>query len=207
MSEPTAAARTLSRRGRCRVAAVAALGLLATAPLPACSRAEPAVAPATTTTTQPLAKQAQDLNDAAKAAEELEGTLGVGLSGCVQTSLAYASLMTEPLSMMSGQASREDVERFKKDTAELQAAIPVEIKPQFETISQAFSGYAETFSSIDFTDPDAFTDPATAERLQQANDRLSSPEVKQAQAEVDAYFARICPSVGTGTTTVPSPSP
>ena len=190
-------------------AAVVALGLvvaLGAGGLAACSR-DQAVAPAATTaTTVDLAKQARDLNEASHQIEGLEGSLGLGLTGCLQTSLAYATLMSEPLSLLGGTADRAQIDQFKQDTAEVAAAIPTEVKPQFTTIAKAFTDYAETYASVDFTNPDALSDPATVARLQAASDELASPAVKQAQADVDAYFARICPSASSLGTAPPAAS-
>jgi len=197
MSETMAAPRSGPTRTRCRGAAIVALGLvvgLAAAGLAGCSRDQAAAPAATTASTVDLAKQAKDLNEASHQIEGLEGSLGLGLTGCLQTSLAYATLMSEPLALLGGTADRGQIDQFKKDTAEVAAAIPVEVKPQFATIAKAFTDYAETYSSVDFTNPDALSDPATVARLQAASDELASPAVKQAQADIDAYFARICPS-------------
>ncbi|MFN8041351.1 MAG: hypothetical protein U0Q07_19195 [Acidimicrobiales bacterium] len=199
MSESMAAHRCGPSRIRRRGAAIVALGLvagLAAAGLAGCSRDQAAAPAATTASTVDLAKQAKDLNEASHQIEGLEGSLGVGLTGCLQTSLAYATLMSEPLALLGGTADRGQIDQFKKDTAEVAAAIPVEVKPQFDTIAKAFTDYAETYSSVDFANVDALSDPATVARLQAASDELASPAVKQAQAEIDAYFARICPSLG-----------
>lgn len=209
MSEPTAAPRSGPSRIRRRGAAVVALGLVAvlgTGALPACSRGQDATPAATTATTVDLAKQARDLNEASHQIEGLEGSLGLGLTGCLQTSLAYATLMSEPLSLLGGTADRAQIDQFKQDTAEVAAAIPAEVKPQFATIAKAFTDYAETYASVDFTNPDALSDPATVARLQAASDELASPAVKQAQADVDAYFARICPSASSLGTAPPAAS-
>lgn len=181
-----------------------ALGVAGTGALGACSSSEPSSQAATTTTID-LAQQARDLNEASRAASELDDALGGG--GCIQTSLAYASLMSEPLSMLGGTASKDQIEQFKRDTAELQARIPAEVRDQFAVISAAFTGYAETFSSIDFSNPDAYLDPGVQQRLEEASNRLDAPEVKAARADVDAYFARICPSaaaIGGPGATVPT---
>ena len=209
MSEPTAALRSGPSWIRRRGAAVVALGLVAvlgTGALPACSRGQDATPAATTATTVDLAKQARDLNEASHQIEGLEGSLGLGLTGCLQTSLAYATLMSEPLSLLGGTADRAQIDQFKQDTAEVAAAIPAEVKPQFATIAKAFTDYAETYASVDFTNPDALSDPATVARLQAASDELASPAVKQAQADVDAYFARICPSASSLGTAPPAAS-
>lgn len=209
MSEPTAAPRSGPSRIRRRGAAVVALGLVAvlgTGALPACSRGQDATPAATTATTVDLAKQARDLNEASHQIEGLEGSLGLGLTGCLQTSLAYATLMSEPLSLLGGTADRAQIDQFKQDTADVAAAIPAEVKPQFATIAKAFTDYAETYASVDFTNPDALSDPATVARLQAASDELASPAVKQAQADVDAYFARICPSASSLGTAPPAAS-
>jgi hypothetical protein len=102
--------------------------------------------------------------------------------------------MAEPLSLLGGTATKDQIEQFKRDTADLQARIPAEVRDQFAIISAAFTAYAETFSAIDFSNPDAFLDPAVQQRLEEAGRRLESPEVTAARAEVDAFFARICPS-------------
>ncbi len=46
------------------------------------------------------------------------------------------------------------------------------------------------------TGGNGFLGRAVVARLQAASDELASPAVKQAQADVDAYFARICPAPG-----------
>jgi uncharacterized lipoprotein YehR (DUF1307 family) len=107
---------------------------------------------------------------------------------CIQASLAYASLLGQSMGFASG-ATQEELDKFEQQAADLKAKIPAELKDDFETVAAAYKDYAELLKGLDMTDA---LNPATMQKLQQASEKLSTPEVQAAQQRIDDYFKANC---------------
>lgn len=120
------------------------------------------------------------------------GSSGLGALGaagdCLQTSLAYAALVLEPLGF-SGGASQEDIDKFEKDTQDLKAKIPEELQSDFDTVAKAYKAYGDELKGLDFSD---LLNPDTQKKLEDASNQLDSAEVKAAQDHIDSYFKDKC---------------
>jgi len=120
------------------------------------------------------------------------GASGLGALGatgdCLQTSLAYAALILEPLGFAGG-ASQDDLNKFEQQAQDLKAKIPDEIKSEFETVAAAYKTYGDQLKGLDFKD---LLNPDTQKKLQDASSAIDSQEVKDAQAKIDAYFKDKC---------------
>jgi len=125
---------------------------------------------------------------------EGSGAAGLGALGatgdCLQTSLAYAALILEPLGFAGG-ASQDDLDKFEQQAQDLKAKIPDEIKSEFETVAAAYKAYGDELKGLDFKD---LLNPDTQKKLQDASSQIDSPEVKDAQDKIDAYFKDKCGS-------------
>ena len=118
------------------------------------------------------------------------GGVASSSANCIEANSAYAALVLAPASFTSG-ASQDEIDKFEQQAADLKAKIPSELKDDFETVSAAYKDYAELLRG--FNASDAFN-PATKEKLQQATDKISTPEVTAAQGRIDAYFSDNCGS-------------
>jgi|GEM_PF-1978284 outer membrane murein-binding lipoprotein Lpp len=117
------------------------------------------------------------------------GLDALGASGeCLQTSLAYAALLLEPLGFAGG-ASQDDLNQFEQQTQDLKAKIPDEIKGEFETVADAYKAYGDELKGLDFSD---LLNPDTQKKLEDASAQINSPEVKAAQDKIEAYFKDKC---------------
>ena len=119
---------------------------------------------------------------------DLEALANGDLGDCLGTSLAYASLVLAPLGFTGG-ATQEQIDKFEKDTADLEAKIPSELKDDFETVAKAYKEYGDTLKGIDFTD---LANSDSIDKLDEASKKLDSQDVKDAQDRIQAYFDDNC---------------
>ena len=110
------------------------------------------------------------------------------LGDCLGTSLAYAKLVLAPLGFTGG-ATQDQIDQFEKDTSDLEAKIPSELKDDFKTVADAYKEYGDTLKGIDFTD---LANADTLNKLEDAGKKLDSPDVKAAQDRIQAYFDDNC---------------
>lgn len=110
------------------------------------------------------------------------------LGDCLGSSLAFAALVLAPLGFTGG-ASQEQIDKFEKDTADLEAKIPPELKDDFETVAAAYKEYGETLKGIDLSD---VTNGDSLDTLEEASKKLDSQDVKDAQDHIQAYFDDNC---------------
>ena len=132
----------------------------------------------TTTTSGSSSDALNSLNDLTN------GNLG----DCLGTSLAYAKLVLAPLGFTGG-ATQDQIDQFEKDTADLETKIPPELKDDFDTVAAAYKDYGDTLKGVDFTD---LANSDTLNKLDEASKKLDSPDVKDAQDRIQAYFDSNC---------------
>jgi len=132
----------------------------------------------TTTTSGSSSDALNSLNDLTN------GNLG----DCLGTSLAYAKLVLAPLGFTGG-ATQDQIDQFEKDTADLETKIPPELKDDFATVAAAYKDYGDTLKGVDFTD---LANSDTLNKLDEASKKLDSPDVKDAQDRIQAYFDSNC---------------
>ncbi|HEY5155648.1 MAG TPA: hypothetical protein VIJ47_12990 [Acidimicrobiales bacterium] len=127
-----------------------------------------------------------------KSSDDTSIASGLGALGsagdCLQTSLAYAALILEPLGFAGG-AKQEDIDKFEQQTQDLKAKIPDEIKGEFQTVADAYKAYGDEMKGLNFGD---LLNPDTQKKLEDASAKIDSPEVKAAQDKIDAYFKDKC---------------
>jgi hypothetical protein len=119
----------------------------------------------------------------------LNDITGGGATGdCIGASVAYATLVLEPLGFMGG-ATQEQIDKFEQDTKDLQAKIPSELQGDFQTVADAYKAYGDALKGIDFGD---LFNPDTQKKMEDASSKLDDPDVKAAQDNIDAYFKDTC---------------
>jgi len=185
------------RRPTPRLAAIA-LGALLALGLAACSGSEGSDDDRATTTTAGVTTGTGD--PALGRLSDLDGTLD-GRSGdeldCYQVGLAYVALSLQPTAVLTG-AGSEGLQQAEADLATLRSRVPAEIAGDFDTYASGVQAFAAALEGVDLSD---LENPATRQRVIAAGEALESPEVTEAQAAIEAYFARTCPSSGATTTT------
>ena len=105
----------------------------------------------TTTTTKEDGSTTTTSGSTSDALNSLNDLTNGNLGDCLGTSLAYAKLVLAPLGFTGG-ASEDQIDQFEKDTEDLEAKIPSELKDDFATVAAAYKEYGDTLKGIDFTD-------------------------------------------------------
>ena len=118
----------------------------------------------------------------------LNNITGGQLGDCVGASVAYATLVLEPLGFMGG-ATQEQIDKFEQDTKDVQSKIPSELQDDFQTVADAYKAYGDALKGIDFSD---MLNPDTQKKVEDASNMLDDPQVKAAQDNIDAYFKDNC---------------
>jgi outer membrane murein-binding lipoprotein Lpp len=132
-----------------------------------------------------------DSSDAdSKLTDSLDALNKGELGDCLTASMAYASLVLAPAGFAGG-ATEEEIDEFEKNTQELQAKIPSELKDDFETVATAYQAYGEALEGIDAGD---LLDPDTQSKLQEAGEKLDDPQVEAASKRISDYFDHNCDS-------------
>ena len=125
---------------------------------------------------------ADDIRDA------IPGVVGDEAQACLEIGLAYASLSLSMLGTAFG-ADQADVDEMTQQLADLRAEVPAEIRDDFEVFSQAMSEFGSVMTDAGGN----LFDPATQQALEDASQALETPEVKEAQANIEAYLEANCP--------------
>ena len=161
--------------------------------LGACSKKDETTSTAassTTTTAKSTTTEKSGGDDSTETTKKGSGdsmpNLG-NLDECLNVSMAYLGLLAKPLQFMGG-ASKEDIEKFQQEVKDLDAQIPDEIKDDFNTVASAWNDFAKTMEGASGN----IMDPEFQKQIEDASAKLDSPEVKEAQANIDAYFEKTC---------------
>jgi len=137
-----------------------------------------------------LDEATDDLGDAGDALDEMPGDLGdlgEGLeelddmmdSGCLEFSLAYASVFLSGLGAFGGM-SEEEVAQAQADLEELQASVPEELSEDFATVSEAYSSYFEELAG------------STLAEMGELEDPMSDPDVAAADENINTWIEENC---------------
>jgi hypothetical protein len=122
-----------------------------------------------------------DINDLSDAMDALGGD-------CMQAGLAYFALSMQALGASFGM-SESDIADMEQSMDELKAEIPSEIEDDFNVFADALSEYASAMQGMNLGDLMSGSSEA-----EDAAAILETPEVKEAQANIEAYFDENCPS-------------
>jgi hypothetical protein len=129
-------------------------------------------------------------NGDSSSASDLAGAADALGGDCMKAGLAYFALSMQALGASFG-ASESDLADMQSSLDELKGEIPSEIKSDFTTYADALQQYAEAMKGMSIADMASGSGDA-----QKAAAILDTPEVKQAQANIDKYFEETCPSSG-----------
>jgi hypothetical protein len=127
-----------------------------------------------------------DLSDLDGSADGLSG----GDLDCYDVSLAFLAISLAPANALEG-GDADSVAQIQKDIDTLRAQVPEAIAADFDTYAQGVEAYTAALEGIDLS---TITEPATQEKLEQAGQALSTPEVTAAQDALEAYFRETCPT-------------
>jgi len=143
----------------------------------------------------------EQLSDEVEEMREGLENLGAGeVADCVSVGLAY---MTLTLGVGFGSlgaafgADPEEMQATADELADLRDQIPEAIQEDFDTIRTA---YEDMLSQLDVGDGETpnLLDPEFQEQVEEATAVLESDEVKDAQANIEAYMEDECPNAGLG---------
>jgi hypothetical protein len=103
------------------------------------------------------------------------------------------------LEAASGEASSVDdlTAEYDASFAFLAAYLPAERLLDLGEVRSAFSGYLQALEGIDLADLDQLSEQQAA-ALDEASRAFITPEVEQANARIQEYFAQACPDVDFG---------
>jgi len=122
-----------------------------------------------------------DINDLDDAMNALGGD-------CMTAGLAYFALSMQALGASFGM-SEADLAEMESSISELKTEIPSAIEDDFNTYADALTQYANAMKGMDMGDL-----MSGSSQAEEAAAILETPEVKQAQENIDAYFDKECPS-------------
>jgi hypothetical protein len=111
-----------------------------------------------------------------------------GAGDCMTAGLAYFALSMQALGASFGM-SESDLADMQSSISELKAEIPSAIEADFTTFANALSEYANAMKGMDMSDL-----MSGSSQAEDAAKILETPEVTQAQANIEAYFDKECPS-------------
>jgi hypothetical protein len=127
-------------------------------------------------------------------AEDLGGALDSLTGDCAKAGAAYFSLSLSAAAAAMG-VSDADKAQIENELANLTADIPDEIKKDFAVYSEALRKYVEAMKGLSLGD---LMDSGVQSRATEAAKLLETPEVKEAQANIEGYFNTRCPSLSGG---------
>ena len=146
-----------------------------------------ASAESSTTTADESTSGSGDLGDLSDELGDLDGMLG---GDCLSTSMAFLSLSLAPLGFMGG-ASEADIAELETQLDDLSGEIPEEISGDFETYAAGIQAYADAMKGMDSSN---ILDPEVQSQMEEAGAELETPEMEEAQANIEAYFEQECGS-------------
>lgn len=149
------------------------------------------VSQAPSTTDGGTTTETDDTTDFGSIDDLAPGVLPDGAEECIEIGLAYASLS---LGMLGGAfgASASDLEQMNSELEDLEAKLPAEIRDDFQVVGEAIAEFGNAMTAAGGN----ILDPANQQAMEEAAAAMETPEVKAAQAEIEAYLDRECPDSG-----------
>jgi len=123
---------------------------------------------------------------------QVGGGFDGSVEACQELSAAFALIVGGPFMAMV--AGEQDMADFNEALAEIDARVPSELADEFKTIESAYAEFNEALGGASITE--AMTNPAVAERLEEASSALDNPEVEQAIETVGTFLEDNCKEFG-----------
>ena len=136
-----------------------------------------------TTTTQ--------ASDSGGDSNNLGGALDSLTGDCAKAGAAYFSLSLSAAAAAMG-VSDADKAQIENELSQLTAEIPDAIRSDFTVYSDALKQYVEAMKGISLGD---LMNSDVQNKVTDAAKLLETPEVKQAQSNIEEYFNTQCPSL------------
>lgn len=122
--------------------------------------------------------------------------VGGGFDGsveaCQELAAAFALIAGGPFMAMV--AGEQDMTDFNEALADIDARVPSELADEFATIEAAYTEFNEALGGASITE--AMTNPAVAERVEQAAESLDDPKVQEAIETVGTFLEDNCTDFG-----------
>jgi hypothetical protein len=122
-----------------------------------------------------------------KSTSDLSGGLS-GAGDCLQAAGAYATIGLSILTYMGG-ATPAQLAELQTQVDQLKGEIPAELRDDFQVFADGIAEYASAMQNVDMSN---ILDPGVQDDLNRASEALDSPEMTEAQANIDAYFNENC---------------
>jgi cell fate (sporulation/competence/biofilm development) regulator YlbF (YheA/YmcA/DUF963 family) len=116
---------------------------------------------------------------------------GGSLKNCKEFEQAAQEVGQQFASAISGSGGNADLQRAAKLFDELTSKAPAEIKPDFETINNAFGKLAEALEGVDLSGNKA-PDQATLAKLQKVTSEIDQQKLSAAGAHITAWAQKNC---------------
>lgn len=123
---------------------------------------------------------------------EVGGGFDGSVEACTELASAFAIVAAGPFMALMGEG-QETID-FNEALAEIDARVPSELADEFETIETAYAKFDEALGGASITE--AMTDPAVAERVEDASSALDDPKVQEAIETVGTFLEDNCSEFG-----------
>jgi hypothetical protein len=120
--------------------------------------------------------------------------MGTGLDSrgnagdCLEAAGAYATIGLSILTYMGG-ATPAQLAELQAQVDEIKGQIPASIQDDFQVFADGIAEYASAMQGVDMSN---ILDPSVQDELTKASEALDSPEMTEAQANIEAYFDANC---------------
>lgn len=157
----------------------------------ACSKSEDTAA--TTTTAKASSDKSttteKDSGDSTDSGDSSTGDFDMGnLEECMAVSTAWLSIVGAPLAALGGQMTEADIEEFNAQLEELESQVPDDIKGDMAIVGEAYAEYFQAMGEL-MQEGDLLTN---ADKLEELGEKIESPEVSEAEANIEAYLDETC---------------
>ena len=138
---------------------------------------------------------AEDAATTAAPSDDASSDDGASPENCPEL-LAAASSAVAAVQLTGGVGPEASAEFTAEYLRELAERAPAEIRDDLEILAEALAGFYETIdaSGIDLSDPSSFSnlDASEIQKLEAAVEAMDTPEVDQANQNIQAFFEREC---------------
>ena len=167
---------------------LAALGLAAALALPlaaAGSKSSESSTSNTSASSITIAKSGGSTGGSTSGGGSSSGTPSSG--DCLKAAGQFSTLTAKASSALApGQSV--DAAELQNELNNVKGSVPENLQKDMQTWADAYGQFINNIKDLNLSDPSAYTNPATLQKLQDATKPLDSSEFKTAQSNIEAYF-------------------
>jgi hypothetical protein len=113
-------------------------------------------------------------------------------SDCQDAVAAYSTIFTSAMGG-SSMLSDEEKQQLEDNIDDLEGKVPSELEDDIAVIADAYQAYFEALGDLDLSD--MVNNQGNVKDIEEAGEKIESDEVKDAQANIEAFFDENCPSM------------